>query len=109
MANLVKLEKQLLAHDLQRADFSGILLLRKEDLTVATLSDLCQDLEVTMSKADASLSEVSTLTTRIFLPQIIVSLFIGLGRRRNFGFERIKSSLTATNISQEVEVVVQEV
>jgi hypothetical protein len=47
--NLVKLEEKLFAHNLQGTDFSGILLLRKEDLAVTTLPNLSKDLEVTLA------------------------------------------------------------
>ena len=46
VSNLIKLEEELLAHDLERAYFSRILLLCEEDLTVAALTDLGQNGEV---------------------------------------------------------------
>lgn len=48
VANLVQLEQQLLAHDLQSAHFTRILLLGQIDLSIATLADLCENLEVTL-------------------------------------------------------------
>ena len=46
MSDFVQLEKQFLAHDLQSANFLGILLLREIYLTIATLTNLCENLEI---------------------------------------------------------------
>ena len=49
VSNFVHLEEQLLAHDLQGAYLACILLRRKVDLAIATLANLGEDLEVTIS------------------------------------------------------------
>jgi len=48
VANLVQLEQQLLAHDLQSAHLTRVFLLGQVDLSIATLTDLCENLEVTL-------------------------------------------------------------
>lgn len=56
MSNLIQFEQQLLAHDLQRANFPGIFLLSKEDLSISTLTNLCKDLEIALPETNAALS-----------------------------------------------------
>jgi len=109
MSNLIELEYQLLAHDLQGAHLSRILLLRKVDLSITTLPNLCEDLEITLTQADSTLSKVGTLASSIFLPQGVVCFFGRGGRSRVFGLEMIESILTSTDVGQQIEVVVQEI
>jgi hypothetical protein len=54
--HFIQFEQQLLTHDLQRTDLSRILLLGKEDLSISTLSNLRKNLEISLSKTDATLS-----------------------------------------------------
>lgn len=49
MSNLVHLEQELLAHDLQSADLARIFLLRKIYLTIPTLTNLRENVEITIS------------------------------------------------------------
>jgi len=63
MPDLVQLEKKLLAHDLQRTDFPRILLRRQVDLSIATLSNLGENLEVTMLQSRTALSQIGPLST----------------------------------------------
>jgi hypothetical protein len=48
MADLIELEQQLFAHDFQSAHFLGVLFLGQVDLSIASLPDLCQNLEVAL-------------------------------------------------------------
>lgn len=100
MSNLVQLEEQLLAHDLQCANLPGILLLGKENLTISTLSNLCKNLEIALTKTDSSLSEVGTLSSSIFLPDRVVCFFVGCRRFGEFGFEVGESILSLANVGQ---------
>lgn len=109
MANLVQLEEQLLAHDLERADLARILLLGQIDLAIATLSDLGQDLEVGVAEANATLAQIGPLPACVLVPQLFVLLFVGLGRRGDFSLESVEALLAVADIGQKIEVVVQEV
>ena len=109
MSNFVKFEQQLLAHDLQCTDFSSVLLLCKENLTVATLSDLCEDLEITLAEADSSLSKIGTLSSSILLPNRVVGFFGCLWGSRKLGLKMGKSVLSRANVCEKVVVVIEEV
>jgi hypothetical protein len=98
VSNLIQLEQQLLAHDLQGADLSGILLLSEEDLSISTLSNLCKDLEIALAKTDSTLSEIGTLSSNIFLPDRIIRFLVGCRRFGEFGFEVTESSLSLSDI-----------
>jgi len=56
VSHFVEFEQQFLSHDLKRTDFSSVFLLSEIDLSIATLANLSQDLEVTMSKAGSALA-----------------------------------------------------
>jgi hypothetical protein len=109
MPNLIKLEEKLLAHDLQGTDLPGILFLRKEYLTISALPDLGQDLEVTLPKPNATLSEVGTFPSSIFLPHRVVDFCRRIRRRRILIMEETESIMSRANIGQKVEIIVQEV
>jgi hypothetical protein len=61
VSDFIQLEQQFLAHDLESADFARILLLGKIDLSIPTLSNLSEDLEVTMSKSRSAFPQVCSL------------------------------------------------
>lgn len=109
MADFVKLEQQFLAHDLQRANLLGILLLGQKYLAIATLSDLCKNLEVTLSESHPSLAEIGSLSTGILVPHMGEGLFVGIRREGVFGLESIESVLAVANVGEEVEVIVEKV
>jgi hypothetical protein len=56
MSNFIQFEQKSLAHDFKRTNFSSIFLLRKIDLTIASLPNLREDLEIPVSKPSSSLS-----------------------------------------------------
>lgn len=93
MPNLIKLEEELLAHNLQCADLPSILLLGEEDLAVTALTHLCKNLEITLAETNTALAEIGTLSPNIFLPHRIVGLFGGSWGLREFCLEVIESSL----------------
>lgn len=109
VAHLVQLEQQLLAHDLQGAHLLRVLLLGQEHLTVTTLPDLCQDLEVALSESHTPLAQVCPLATGVLAPHLLIGLLIGLGRFRVFGAEGVEAALAVASIAQEIKVVVEEV
>src|SRR5689334_11647906 len=98
MANFVEFEEQLFAHNLQSAHLFGVLLLRQEHLAVATLANLSQDLEISVSKANSPLTEIGSLSTRILLPHLIISRCICLWGFRVFGLECIEAVLACANV-----------
>lgn len=98
MSDLIKLEEQLLAHDLERANLASVFLLCQEYLTISTLTDLSQNLKVPLTEADTALSQICALTTGIFMPQWVVDL-LGCGwRGRILGLELAQSILARANI-----------
>lgn len=109
MADLVQFEEKLLAHDLQRTHLLGVLFLSQEDLAIATLTDLCEDLEVALSKSHTSLAEISPFPTGILVPHLIVGIIVGLGWRRELLFEGIKAALAIAGIGEKIKIVVEEV
>lgn len=109
MSNFVKLEQQLLAHNLQGTDFPSILLLCQENLTITTLTDLCEDLEIALAKTYTALAKVGTLSTSILLPDGLVGFFGSSRWLRELGLEVVESSLPLADISQKVKVVVQKI
>lgn len=109
MADLVKLEEELLTHDLESAHLTGVLLLSKKDLAIATLTDLCQDLEVAVAKSHASLAKVGSLASRVFSPHLAMSLLVGLGGLGIFGLESSQSILSRANVGEKIKVIIEEV
>jgi len=109
MSDLVKLEEKFLAHHLESADLSGILLLSEENLTITTLSDLCENLEVSLAKTNTTLSQVRTLSPSVFVPKRIISLCWRNRRSRIFCLEMAETILTSTNVCQEIKVVVEKI
>lgn len=109
MSDLVQLEEQLLAHNLQRAHFSCIFLRCKVDLSVAALSDLSKDLEVTMLQSSTAFSEVGSLSAQVF----VSCGFIFFCRRRwrwwKLGVECSLTALAVRNVTKKVKVMIKEV
>lgn len=109
MADLIQLEQKRLAHDLQSAHFFCILLLRQEDLPIASLTDLCEDLKVALPQPSASLAQIGALAAEILCQSVVV---LGLGGFGWFGtarLELVQAILALVDICKEIEVVVQEV
>src|SRR3954463_13757643 len=98
MSNLIQLEQQLLAHDFQRTNLPSILLLGKEDLSIATLSDLCKNLEISLAETNTTFSEICAFSPDIFVPNRIVGIFWSCRRFRVFGFEVGKTSLSRSDV-----------
>jgi len=109
VADLVQLEQQLLAHDLQGADFTCVLLLGQVHLSITTLADLREDLEVALPQPSASLAEVGTLAAQVLCEGIVVFFFGSFGRRRVLGLELGETVLAGMDVGKEVVVVVEEV
>lgn len=109
VSDLVQLEQQLLAHNLQRTHLSGVLFLGEEDLTIPTLSNLRKNLKVSLSETDSALSKVGSLSANIFLPDRIVCFFWCSWGCGIFGFEVSESGLASANICQEVKIIVEEI
>ncbi len=99
MSDLVKLEKKLLGHDLQGTNFSSVLLRGEEDLSITTLSNLCENLEISLAKTNTPLSKIRTLSSHILLPNRIIRLFRSFWRIRKFGLEVGKAILSRTNVT----------
>jgi hypothetical protein len=109
MTNLVELEEKLLAHDLERAHFACIFLLRQIYLSIATLPDLRQNLEVALPQPCTSLPEVGSLAPKVLRKSVAVFCLGGGRRRRVLGFELREPALASMDIGEEVVVVVEEI
>jgi len=77
--DLIQLEQKLLAHDLQRADLPSVLLLREIHLTITTLTDLSENLEVTVPQSGSSAAQLRSFATKVLL-EVGLVLF-GIHRR----------------------------
>jgi hypothetical protein len=78
-------------------------------LTVATLPDLREDLEVTLSESYTPFSQIGPLATSVLAPHLLPGLLIGLGRIRVFCAESVEAALAVAGIIQQVKVVVEKV
>ena len=78
-------------------------------MPIATLTDLGQDLEVSLPQSSAALAEVGSLTAEILVERIGVFGFRRCGRRRVLGFELSEAILACVYIGKQVIVVVKEV
>jgi len=65
MSNLIHLEQQLLTHNLERANFARIFLSSQIDLPVPTLTDLRENLEITITKSRPTLPQERTFSTKV--------------------------------------------
>lgn len=106
MSDLVKLEEQLLAHDLERAHLPGLFVLSQEHLSISTLPNLGQHLEITLPQSRTALPQRDALTAGE----------TGPGGPVFFGIEvlvRLLPFLSATatgvDVGDEVVVVVVEI
>lgn len=109
MPDFIELEQEFFAHDLQSADFAGVLLLGQVDLTVATLADLRENLEVAMPQPGAPLPQVCALATKILVQNLVVLLFRCIGRGGELRLERGETVLSVVDVGEKVIVIVQEV
>lgn len=87
MADLIQLEKKLLAHYFERTHFFCIFLLCEEDLSITSLTDLCENLEVSLSQPRPPLAQVGSLTPEILIQGFIIFSFRRARRCRVLGFE----------------------
>lgn len=109
MTNLVQLEQQLLAHHLQRADLSRVLLLCKEHLAITALANLGQDLEVSLPQPRASLAEVRPFPTEVLVEGVVVFSFGCCRWRGILCFELREAVLASVNVGEKVVVVIEKV
>ena len=105
--DFVELEEQLLAHDLQRAHLSRVLLLRKIHLAIAALADLGQDLEVVLAKSGPPLPQLCALASE----PLGLGAFV-LGSRCGDGvavMELPRTGFALGDVVEKVKVVVKKV
>ena len=78
-------------------------------MAIATLTNLRQNLEVTMSQPSSSLPEIRSFPSEILLEGSIV-FCLGSGRWFRYGLvECVVAGLPLMNVGQEIEVMVKEV
>lgn len=87
VTDFIEFEEQFLAHHLQCAHFARVLLLRQIHLSIATLADLSQNLEVTLAETCATLAQMGTFATEVFKEGGFVLFFWNSGRIGIGGFE----------------------
>lgn len=109
MTDLVQLKQQLLAHDFEGTNFTGVLFLSQVHLSITTLANLGENLEVALPQSSASLAEVGTFTTEILCKSIVVLFFGRLRWRRILRFELGETVLAGMYVGEEVVIVVEEV
>lgn len=109
MPDLIQFEQQLLAHHLQRAHLARVLLLCQIHLSIATLADLRQDLEVVLAQTGPTLAQMRPFAAQVFEQRGLV-FFGGCGGRIGIGgLELVVAGLAVVDVAEEVEVVVEEV
>jgi hypothetical protein len=104
-AHLVHFCQSTLAELFERAHFSGFLLSCEVHFTVASLTDLSDDVELVDFELGAAFAQDDTLTTAIRLE--LFGIFCARQRSSfGIGIELSSSILASSNISQQLEVVV---
>lgn len=109
MPDLIQFEEKLLAHHFQCTNLSGILLRSKVYLSITTLTDLCKNLEITMTESCTALSKVGPFSTQIFVSGCFIFL-CGCGwRSRKLGVEKFCTAMAVVHVAEEVKVMVKEI
>ncbi|KAL8686890.1 MAG: hypothetical protein Q9218_006787, partial [Villophora microphyllina] len=106
---LIELEQQLLAHHLQGAYFLRVFLRGKIHLPIATLSDLREDLKVSVAESCTALSQIGSFSAKILVTCLIILLGRCLGWRRHGRFEQGLASLAVVYIAEKVKIVIEEI
>lgn len=106
--NLVHLEQSLLSHLFQRTNLSGLLFARQVHLAISTLPNLSDDVELINLQLCSSPPQKDSLAPAVRLE------LLGIFRRGEAprGGVRVEISpplFTRADISQELEIVVQEI
>jgi hypothetical protein len=104
--DLVELEQQLLAHHLQRAHLPRVLFLCQIHLPIAALTDLRENLKVSLPQSRAPLAKVCPLPSQILVEGIVV---LGVRCRwwgRVLFIELGEAGLTCVHVGEQVVVVV---
>lgn len=109
MANLVQLEQQLFAHHLQSTHFFGVLFLSQVYLPIASLADLCEDLEITLPQSCPSLAEIGTLAAEVLCKGIVVLCIWCCRGRWVLRLELRKTVLSCVYVGEQVIVVIEEI
>jgi hypothetical protein len=78
-------------------------------LSVASLANLCEDLEVSMPKPSSSLAKIGPLSSKILVQSIVILRIGGRGRRRVLGFKLGEAVLAGVHVGEEIIVVVEEI
>lgn len=105
MSNLVHLDQGPLSQLLECTDLTRLLLLCEEDFTVSTLTDLRDDVELSQLELGTSLSQQSSLSTKVGLGISSAGSVVGIGSHLEVG----QALLSIGNVAQVVKVVVEEV
>lgn len=109
MSDLIKLEQELLAHDLERADLARILLRREIDLSIATLTNLCEDLEVTVAQPCTTLAQIGAFPAEIDLVRPFPFRISEALRLWVLSVKLCQAVLTVVDVGKEIIVVVEKV
>lgn len=78
-------------------------------MTISTLSNLGQNVEISMTEASAALSEMRALPAKIFLQCRFIFSGRCSWRRRKRSFELCLARLTIVNVAEEVKVVIEKI
>ena len=100
MPNFIKLEKQLLAHHFQRAYLPSIFLGSQEHLAVSTLSNLSEDLEVSMMQSRATFAQIGSFSAEVFVSCCFILRRGCSRRRRKLRCEEILTILATVDVTQ---------
>ena len=106
--HLVHLEERPLLHLLQRTHLPRVCLACKVDLTISTLADLRDDLELVDLELDTALAEEGAFATAVGLEFVGVLLLSEIALRGVL-VEAGTAVLAGSDVTEEVEVVVEEI
>lgn len=109
MPDLIHLEQQLLTHNLQGADLLGVALLREVNLSIASLSNLSENLEVSIPKTGPPFPEVGSFLSQILFVSCFVLDIFGCRGFANIVMEICRASLAVVDVTKKIKVVVEEV
>ena len=109
MSDLIKLEQELLAHDLERAHLFCVLLLGQEYLAIAALSDLREDLEVTVAQPCTTLAQIGAFPAEIDLVRPFPFRISEALRLWVLSVKLCQAVLTVVDVGKEIIVVVEKV
>lgn len=109
MPDFIQFEEELLAHYFQGTDFSSIFLGCKIHLSIATLTNLSKNLEVSMTESCAALAKIGSFSAQVLVSCRFVLFYRSSWRAWELGVEQRFTAVAVVHITEEVKVMIQEI